>query len=393
MRNFFLAGCSAALTAALTLHSVDAEEIAVPANRAVMIDEDYFSIGANPELDKRVDGDAFLAGGRVAMRGPVKGDVVLAGGDAIVTDTVAQDLYAAGGSVALSGQVVGNARLAGAHVTISPRGGVGGKATVAAGSFRLAGRVGRYLLVYADSVRIEGEVGGDLRVVANSIVIGPEARINGRLIYRSGSPARIEPTATIVGGVTREGDGRSESGPQHPFPAAELVSLLLLAASLLVVGGILIVVFPNFSALAAQTVRSNPWKSLSLGFALLLCLPAAGLLFMVSVIGIPLGLLLLLLYPIMLLLGYLNGLLFLADRFAGWIAIRRGFVMTTRGRLAALALVVLAVLLAVKIPYAGGLLVFVVLLAGLGAFWLRAYRGYVARPAVEGTPQPGLDVV
>jgi hypothetical protein len=140
-------------------------------------------------------------------------------------------------------------------------------------------------------------------------------------------------------------------------------------------------------------VRSNPWKSLSLGFALLLCLPAAGVLFMVSVIGIPLGLLLLLLYPIMLLLGYLNGLLFLADRFAAWIATRRGFVMTARGRLAALALVVLAVLLAVKIPYAGGLLVFVVLLAGLGAFWLRAYRGYVARPATEGTPHPGLDVV
>jgi hypothetical protein len=155
----------------------------------------------------------------------------------------------------------------------------------------------------------------------------------------------------------------------------------------------LIVVFPEFSALAAQTVRSDPWKSLSLGFALLLCLPAAAVLFLASVIGIPLGLLLLLLYPIMLLLGYLNGLLFLADRFAGWIARRRGFIMRTRGRFGALALVMLAALVTVKIPYAGGLLVFVVLLAGLGAFWLRAYRGYAARSAADAARHSGLDVV
>ncbi|PWT76369.1 MAG: hypothetical protein C5B46_01195, partial [Proteobacteria bacterium] len=369
-----------------------AQDPSAPPSRAVMIDEDYFAAGASPELDRRVDGDAFLAGGRVAMRGPVKGDAVLTGGDIIVTDTVAQDLYAAGGSLALSGQVVGNARIAGGQVVVSPHGGIGGKATIAAGTFRLAGRVGHYLVVYADSVRIDGEVGGDLRVVAHSVVIGPEAHVRGRLIYRSFGPARIDPTAVIAGGVTREGGNRPEIGPEHPFPAAELLSVLLVAASLLVVGGALIVVFPAFSTRAAQTIRSNPWKSVSLGFALLLCLPAAAGLFMFTVVGIPLGLLLLFLYPIMLLLGYLNGLLFLADRFAAWIARRRGFMVKTRGRIGALTLVIVGTLLAIKIPYAGTVLMFVVLLAGLGAFWLRAYRGYVELSAAQ--PQhAGLDVV
>jgi cytoskeletal protein CcmA (bactofilin family) len=165
-----------------------------------MIDEDYFSAGGSAELDKRVEGDAFLAGGRVAVRGPVKGDAVLAGGDINLSDTVGQNLYAAGGSVVLSSQVAGNARIAG-QVTISQRGGIVGK-TVGAAGFRLSGRVGRYLVVYAESVRIDGEVGGDLRIAARSVEIGPDAKIYGKLIYRSPHPAKIDPAAVIAGGVT-----------------------------------------------------------------------------------------------------------------------------------------------------------------------------------------------
>ena len=45
---------------------------------------------------------------------------------------------------------------------------------------------------------------------------------------------------------------------------------------------------------------------------------------MVTIVGIPLGMLLLFFYPVMLLLGYLTGALFLADRVVGWLATRRG---------------------------------------------------------------------
>jgi len=364
-----------AAVAAVTVHADDAGTRA-SASHAVMVDEDFFSAGASAELDKRIDGDAFLSGGRVAVRGPVKGDAVVAGGDINITDTVGQDLYAAGGSIALSAQVVGNARIAGGQVTISPRGGIAGKAIIAAGSVQLSGRVGRYLVIYAESVRIEGEVGGDLRVTARSIEIGPDARINGKLDYRSPQVAMIDPHAVIAGGVARNDLDWGKEQAGGLARVAGWISLVLFLLGLLVVGLVLIAVFPRFSMAAAANVRSQPWVSLGLGFALVLCVPVAAVLFLVTVVGAPLGLLLLFFYPVMLLLGYLTGALFLGDVAMGWLAHRRGRSLTAAMRSAALAIALLLLLLAARIPVSGGLAVMALVMLGLGAFWIQVHRGY-----------------
>jgi cytoskeletal protein CcmA (bactofilin family) len=370
----------------------DSQHVSEPAH-VVMIDEDYFSAGSSAELDKRIEGDAFLAGGRVAVRGPVKGDVVLAGGDINVADTVGQNMYAGGASLVLSSQVAGNARVASGQVIISQRGGIVGKATIAAANFRLAGRVGRYLVVYAESVRIDGEVGGDLHIAARSIEIGPDAKIRGKLLYRSPQQAKIDPAALIAGGVTREELAWPRQEVDSMARIATWISIGLLALSLLVVGAIMILAFPDFSAAAALTVRSDAWKSLGLGFALLLCVPVGALLLMITVVGVPLGLLLLFFYPVMLLLGYLTGALFLGDRVAAWIGKRRGVVVKPGWRYIALAAALVALLLVCKIPFAGIPVLFLVLLLGLGAFWLRAYRGYVRKPMSPADAQIGLDLV
>lgn len=358
-----------------------------------MMDEDYFSAGGTAELDKRIEGDAFLSGGRVAVRGPVRGDVAVAGGDISIADTVGQDLYAAGGSIAVSSQVAGNARIAGAQVTISQRGGIAGKASIATANLRMAGRVGRYLAVYAESVRIEGEVGGDLRIVARLVEIGPEAKVGGKLIYRSPEPAKIDATAVIAGGVTHvplEWPNR-QLGPLARV--ATWISLVLLMFSLLVVGVIMIVAFPEFSIRAAHTVRTDPWISLGLGFSLLLCLPVAAILFMISVVGFPLGVAVLLFYPVMLLLGFITGALYLGDRVALWVAKRRGIALKPALRYAALSASLLGLLLICKLPWVGCALASLLLLFGLGAFWICAYRGYLQRGGTQEPSPFGLDLV
>jgi hypothetical protein len=356
---------------------------------AVMIDEDFFSGGASAELDKRIDGDAFLGGGRVAVRAPVKGDVVVSGGDVHVADTVGQDLYAAGGSIALSGQVVGNARIAGGQVTISPRGGIGGKAIVAAGTLQLSGRVGRYLMVYAESVRIDGEVGGDLRVTARSIEIGPDAKIGGKLDYRSPQAAKIDTHAVIAGGVVRNEIDWPKDEASAFARVAGWISLIVALLGLLLVGALLLTVFPRFSLAAAATVRSRPWVSLGVGFALLLCVPVAAVVFLVTVIGAPLGVLLLFFYPVMLMLGYLTGALFVGDQIMGWWARRRGRALTPALRSVALAIALLLLLAAARIPLGGCVVVMILSMLGLGAFWIEVYRGYVQpRDVPEPSPIP-----
>ncbi len=381
------------LSGSIILHGAFAaataeENSALRSSGSVMIDEDLFNAGASAELDRRIDGDAFLSGGRVAVRAPVKGDVIVAGGDVNISDTVGQDLYAAGGSIALSAQVVGNARIAGGQVTIAPRGGIAGKAIIATGSLRMSGRVGHYLMVVAESVRIDGEIGGDLRVTARSIEIGPDAKINGRLEYRSPQVAKIDSHAVIGGGVVRNDIEWPKEQVGTLARIAGWISLGILLLGLLVIGAVLIAAFPRFSLAAAATIRSHPWLCLGLGFALLLCVPAAALLFLISVIGAPLGMLVLFFFPVMLLLGYLTGVLFVGDLAMGWIARRRGRELTSGLRCVSLAIALLLLLLAAKIPFAGGFVVLALLILGMGAFWIEVYRCYagpkeVPRPPAE----------
>jgi cytoskeletal protein CcmA (bactofilin family) len=348
---------------------------------AFMIDEDFFAGGAAGELDKRVDGDAYISGGRVAVRGPVKGDLVVAGGDVNIADTVGQDLYAGGGSVALTAQVVGNARISGGQVTIASRGGISGKAIVFAGSLQMSGRIGRYLLVYADNARIDGEVAGDVHITARRIEIGPDARINGKLVYRSPQPPQIEGHPTIAGGIVQSSLAWPKDEAEQLTRIAGWIALVFAVIGMLIVGMALIGMFPHYSAASGAVLWQRPWASLAMGFALVLCVPVAAVLLLVSLLGAPLGGLLLMLYPVLLMVGYVTGAIAIGDAVLARWARRRNRKVATGGRIVALLLALLVLLLLARIPFGGLLVIAVVLLLGLGAATIQAYRRYAGSGA------------
>jgi hypothetical protein len=140
-------------------------------------------------------------------------------------------------------------------------------------------------------------------------------------------------------------------------------------------------VFPRFSTAAAASARARPWVSLAIGFALALCVPVAAVLFLISVIGAPLGLLLLFFYPVTLVLGYLTGAMAIGDLLMGWWARRRARTLTPAMRTVALAIALLVLLLAARIPIGGGVAALLLLLLGLGGFSMQAYRGYASEPS------------
>jgi hypothetical protein len=116
--------------------------------------------------------------------------------------------------------------------------------------------------------------------------------------------------------------------------------------------------------------------TLLMGFILLVCVPAAVLFLIVTIIGIPLALLTLWLYLVLLLVGYTVGCIAIAEwllsRFKPQSAGRTGL------RIAVAVLAVLLVTLLTRIPVLGGVLGFLLLLWGIGAIGLQVVR----RPAV-----------
>ena len=119
----------------------------------------------------------------------------------------------------------------------------------------------------------------------------------------------------------------------------------------------------------AQTLRRRPGLALLSGFIALVCIPVAALIFFITLIGAPLGLLALLLYFVLLLLGYVATSVALGDwalqRFKADAAAK------TAWRIGAAMLAVLAFALLGSVPYLGGLVVFAALLAGIGAIMLQ----------------------
>jgi hypothetical protein len=108
----------------------------------------------------------------------------------------------------------------------------------------------------------------------------------------------------------------------------------------------------------------------------LICVPAAALILLVTIIGLPLGLLVLFAYPMMLLLGYVLTAIGISDWVMQRFTPERVQSLVWRAGAAAAAVVLIALL--ARLPAIGGLLAFLALLFGLGALILQWRRPAVA---------------
>lgn len=337
---------------------------------------DYFGAGGLLNVTDPIDGDAFMAGGQVSIAGEVKGDLVVAGGELSLGGAVGDDLYAAGGSVQLDAIVSGNARIAGGDVSVGPATVVAGALSLTGARVEFDGNTHDYLQASGGSVRINGEVHGDAQVRAEELVIGPEARIGGRLIFSGPQEPVVPDGAVISGGLEfREKSARrffeDAGGPVRE--SARTLGTVLWFLGVFVAAALFRVIFPGFSQGAASVVGRRPLQSLGLGLAILACVPFVAVVLLITVIGIPLALLLIPVYLLVMFLGWVTAALFIAQR--GTEVLRPGRATSLGMQLFALLLALCALWLLRQIPLVGGLIALIALIAGIGALAWQAWNG------------------
>lgn len=347
---------------------------APPAGRAHDHAANVYMTGADVRIVAPIEGDLFVAAGRVSVDAPVSGDAVLGAGSIDVKGRVGDDLRAAGGIVTVTGKVAGEVLIAAGSVAFGPATEIEGRVRLAGRDIAVAGRLAGGLDVYARNLLLLGKVEGPLRLTAEHIEIMPSAHIVGDISYRSPDEIRIHPGARVDGRIAREPVSFEfpHRGLTFPgFPLWPLITLGLFAA-----GVLLLLLFPRFTTASLHTIGAAPLKSLGLGTAILFSFPPVILLLVITIVGIPVAFALAALYAIALLTGYLVTAFFIGDRL--WRIARRARNPGTGWRIGTLlaGLVLLWAARNIPLPYAGGLVLLLALVAGVGAMVLQAFNNY-----------------
>lgn len=260
----------------------------------------------------KIQGPLFVAGNDIEINADVDGDVFAAGQTITINGKINGDLLAAGNTIRINGSVSGNARCAASKIEL--KGQLGQSLTAAAGNIRqlegskvnrdvllfakelnLSGEVGRQVLGSGDTFRLNGPVGGEIRLWSvNDLKVGPAANIARNLTYGSPKQAAFATEAKVAGTVKWDQIQPKETVRRHE--GFNWLSLLAWFASGVLVWGVFALLFPGLWGKLSKTVQRSPWPVLGWGVLFLLVAPLASLLLLVTVIGIPLSLTLMVAY-------------------------------------------------------------------------------------------------
>jgi cytoskeletal protein CcmA (bactofilin family) len=334
-----------------------ADFVTVAANETV--DDTLLAAGNTVRMEGVVNGDLLAFGRTLEVRGTVKGDLVSFAKRTVVSGTVEGSIYNLSESLDLDGQLGHSIYGWMQSLRVDSRGHIGDGIVVGAGDVSLEGDVKRSATIFAGNADVSGSIGRELTMAGGGLTLTNTARVGGNLSARVHQlkDVHIADGATVAG--KRDIQVRARES-QFTRPRFYFHQAVWLAAAMLV-GWLGLLLFPGFFESCTQAVGSG-WRSLGLGFGVLVGAPVALIVIAITLVGLPLSLMLFAVYLVAIYLAKI------------WVAAFLGRMLlkpagATKGEWV-LGLLVGLVILAVIgfIPYLGGLIRLAVMCLGLGAF-------------------------
>jgi cytoskeletal protein CcmA (bactofilin family) len=340
------------------------------------IEETLLISGETVTIDGTIDGDLAAFAERVVLRGLVRGNVFAAGREVEVLGTIEGSLHVAGERVTIEGKVAQSVFGAAQTLTLHERGEVGRDAVLFGEAVHVDGRLGRDLFSAAERVAIRGSVGRDASTRGNRLALLDGASVAGDLYYEleEGGEPDVAPGAR-VGGETSAGEPTLdvEAGSRW-LDGGFYLGLAVFGVSAFLVGMLLHQLLPSLFYVDLER-SSDFFRALGYGAVALIGTPIALVLCFITVVGIP--------------IGVIGVFLYLTSLFVSVVAVA-GLVGTsatatlgfesgaTRFGISLLVGLVL-VLIAMNLPWVGGILRLLVILTGLGLLSEAALRGWQGR--------------
>jgi cytoskeletal protein CcmA (bactofilin family) len=332
-----------------------------------------------------VNTDLFIFGQTIRIDGDVNGDVYCWGQSVTVNGHVAGDVISWGQEVRINGRVDGNVRnwsqvlsifgTVGRNITawtqrmeVDPKGSVGGSVTAWGEEIQLDGPVGRDVLGFGATIEMNSTIGGNVNVRSDLVEVGSGADLKGQLAYHGEKPPRIDPSAKVVGPVHEVVEERRS---EHKLARAITHQVIGWAAAV-VFGLVLMLIVPVFFGDVVRTA-DRVWSACGIGMLVLPGAVLAAVIACITIVGLAVGITTILFYLIA---------LYSAKVIVGaWIGDKiLGEGLRTGAMLGRMALGLAIIYLIHPIPWMGHLVGFVVLVWGLGAISIAAYKRI--RPAI-----------
>lgn len=329
----------------------------------------YYAAGETVDVPTGVSGDVVVVGRTVTLSNVAEGDVLAAGWRVTLSGHARDDVRIAGQRIEIAAPIEGDLTAAGAEVRITPATRVAGRAWLTGGVVDVRGTFERELRVAGGTVRLGGEFREPVHVVAERIEVLPDARILAAFTYESPKQATVADTATITGPSTFRAITPREARDARTF---RVVSSVFFAVNLVLAGLLFLWLMPAASAALLTTMRSAPARSGLVGIGLLVAVPIAAMVLIVTLVGLPIGVAVGALYAAALLVG----LILTALRIGEWEAgvFRWRDIGSARQRRLALIAGVLTLAALRGVPVIGTVVVIISVAFGLGALSLTLLR-------------------
>lgn len=321
-----------------------------------------------------LEGDAqdalFVIAETISFSGVADDDLWCLGETIDFTGTVESHArIAAVRSLRISGKI-GRNLMAGANtISLEKEASVNGSALLAGENVILAGFIGGKATVFATHATIGGKINGPLRIYAEDIVVLPGTEINGDLTYTSRKELVLDNKVALRGQLVRDVVATQETKEPAASWSSRLFYQIYFFIAALIVGLIWLACFAPFTNDVVLRLRASGWRCALAGIVTLCFLPMFSGLLLLTIIGIPLSILLILTLTILLYVAK-----FTVAQQLGFFILRRTPELSYARSWPALAIGLLALYGLFALPFVGNYLWWGVTTIGLGGIVMGIFR-------------------
>ena len=337
----------------------------------VRLDEDVVTV-AKTEI---IDDTLLIAAETILIEGVIKGDLVVVGRRIDISGTIEGNLVTFAESVTISGEVGGlvmgasesyNLRgakvggdlwVAGEKISLDNESRVARNASVAARSATVEGSIGKDLYAFAETVEISGDLGEDLEAFADRLRLLGDAHVSGNVRFRTHSEDRLHRADSVrVDGVVEFLDMPEELEQGSRYASIKFYmwqTARLLAAFL--VGMVLLWLVPGYRSMSIGA-DVNTLKTAGMGLITMVGVPIAAVLVAITVVGIPFSIIAIVAWVLVLYLAKI-----IVAAVVGQMLLSESDSLPRT-----LLLGLFIVIVAVNLPFIGGIINLVLTLVGMG---------------------------